>query len=267
MTTDEWHSRIHALLAPVGPRIVDALGQTGPLTFKTGREVVTAIDREVERVLAERIRSDFPEHAVIGEEFGRSGPEDAAWEWHVDPVDGTLNYALGIPIFSVSVALVHEGTTVAGAVFDPLADEIYCAARGEGAWRGDELLHVSERATLRDAIGSFQSSQRGRFVQDAAILQNLHQSIGKLRRLGSVALELAYVARGTFDVLLTSKLEPQNLYDVAAGILLVEEAGGRVTDGRGRPFVEGANELVATNGHAHDEVLALVAPPERGDEA
>lgn len=267
MTTDRWHSRIHALLAPVGPRIVDALGRTGPLTFKPGREAVTAVDREVEEVLAERIRSDFPDHAVIGEEFGRSGPAGAAWEWHVDPVDGTLNYALGIPIFSVSVALVHEGEIVAGAVFDPLADEIYCAARGEGAWRGEQPLHVSERATLPEAIGSFQSSHCGRFVQDATILQNLHQSIGKLRRLGSVALELAYVARGTFDVLLTSKREPQNLYDVAAGILLVEEAGGRVTDGRGRDFVEGANELVASNGLVHDATLALVAPAESEETA
>lgn len=259
MSTDEWHSRIHALLAPVGPRIVDALGQTGPLTFKAGREVVTVIDREVEQVLAERIQSDFPDHAVIGEEFGRSGPDGAAWEWHVDPVDGTLNYALGIPVFSVSVALVHEGRIVAGAVFDPLQDEIYSAARGEGAWRGDERMSVSDRSTLRQSIGSFQSSRRGRFVADAQILQELHQSIGKLRRLGSIALELAYLARGTFDVLLTSKYGPQNLYDVAAGILLIEEAGGRVSDGRGRPFVQGANELVASNGRVHDEVLAIVS--------
>lgn len=258
----EWAQRLQSLLVPVGPRIVEALGRTGPLTFKPGREAVTAVDREVETVLAERIRTDFPEHAVVGEEFGRSGPDDAAYEWHLDPIDGTMNFALGLPVFCVSLALLHEGTIVAGAILDPLHDALYVAARGEGAWSGDERLRVSDRATLREAIGSFQSSRHGRFVRDPAILHRLHHEIGKLRRMGSVALELAWVARGSFDVLLASKLEPQNLYDVAAGILLVEEAGGRVTDGHGRPFAAGANELVATNGHVHDAALALVAPGE-----
>ena len=258
MPQADWSARIQRLLAPVGPRIVEALGRTGPLRFKAGREVVTQVDRDVERLIAERILADFPDHAVIGEEFGRSGAEDAATVWHVDPVDGTLNYALGIPIFSVSVAVVRDGVTVAGAVLDPLQDELYVAARGEGAWRDDQRLVVSERGTLREAIGSLHSSRRGRFVQNAQILQQLHLSIGKLRRLGSVALELAYVARGTFDVLLTSKREAQNLYDVAAGVLLIEEAGGRVTDGCGRPFAEGDGELVASNGRVHDEVLALI---------
>lgn len=259
MPTDDWPARLQHLLAPVGPRIVDALGRTGPLRYKTGREAVTHVDRDVERLIAERIRADFPDDAVVGEEFGRSGPEAAETEWHVDPVDGTLNYALGIPVFSVSVAVVRRGEIVAGAVLEPLREHLYVAARGEGAWRDGESLAVSERATLREAIGSLQSSRHGRFVQDAAILQGLHLSIGKLRRLGSVALELAYLAQGSFDVLLTSKREPQNLYDVAAGILLVQEAGGRVTDGRGAPFAAGANELVASNGHVHEEVLAVVA--------
>ena len=257
--TQDWPDRIRALLTPVGPRILDALGNTGPLTYKEGREAVTAVDGQVERILVDRIRADFPDHAVEGEEHGRSGPDDADTVWHVDPIDGTLNYALGIGVFCVSVGVVHDGAIVAGAILEPLRGDLYVAARGQGAWRNDERLAVSTRAPLREAIGSFQSSRQGRFVQDARILQDLHTSIGKLRRLGSVALELAFVASGAFDVLLTSKRAPQNLYDVAAGILLVEEAGGRVTDGYGHAFREGANELVASNGHVHDETLALLA--------
>ena len=262
MPETDWRTRLSTLLPPLAPRVVQAFGHTGPLRFKAGREAVTHVDREVERHLASEILAAFPDHAVIGEEYGRQGAADAAVEWHVDPVDGTLNYALGIAFFSVSVAVVRQGTIEAGAVLDPLRGDLFVAVRGQGAWCGEHPLRVSERDTLRTSIGSFQSSRKGRFVQDAAILQGVHLSVSKLRRMGSVALELAHVARGNFDLLLTSKREPQNLYDVGAGVLLVEEAGGRVTDGRGRPFVVGSNELVATNGHVHDELLELVRPSE-----
>jgi myo-inositol-1(or 4)-monophosphatase len=262
VSDSDWRSRLVSLLEPVGSRVVEAYGRTGPLHYKVGREAVTHVDAEIERFLAARIRSDFPDHAVVGEEHGRSGPDGAEFEWHVDPVDGTLNYALGLPVFSVSVAVVRAGAIEAGAVVDPLRGDLYVAARGEGAWRGDERLAVSARSTLREAIASFQSSRKGRFVRDAAILQRVFTSISKVRRLGSVALELAFVADGRLDLLLGSKRRAQNLYDVAAGVLLVEEAGGRVTDGRGRPFRAGANEIVASNGHLHEAALELVRPAE-----
>ncbi len=264
MSDSDWRSRLVSLLEPVGARVVEAYGRTGPLRYKVGREAVTHVDAEIESFLAARIHSEFPDHAIVGEEHGRSGPEGAAFEWHVDPVDGTLNYALGLPVFSVAVAVVHDGVIEAGAVVDPLRGDLYVAARGEGAWRGDERLVVSDRSTLREAIASFQSSRQGRFVRDAEILQRVFSSISKVRRLGSVALELAFVADGRLDLLLASKHQPQNLYDVAAGMLLVEEAGGAVTDGRGAPFREGANELVVSNGHVHAAALELVRPSEGG---
>ncbi len=245
-------------LEEVAPLIRAGFGQSGALRFKRGHEAITAVDLEVEDRLRERISSAFPDHAVVGEEKGRTGPEDAATVWAVDPIDGTLNYALGIPLFSTTVAAIREGRVVAGAVLDPLSGACYSAARGEGAWRGEEPLEVSRRSPAREAIVSTQSSRRGRFVRDREIFVAVQQAFMKTRRLGSIAYELALVAAGTLDALLASKEEAQNLYDVAAGMLLVEEAGGRITNGRGGPFAEGDQELVATNGSLHPEVLDLV---------
>lgn len=220
---------------------------------------MTHVDVEVERRLAARILELFPDHTVVGEESGRSGSPQGDWEWHLDPLDGTLNYSLGIPLFCTAVVVLHQGRAVVGGVIDPLRHEVFTAARGEGAFRGDERLAVSSRSSLRDSITSFQSSRRGRFVRSSALQHDLRVGLGKVRRLGSVALELAYVASGRLDLMLLSKSAPPHLHDVAAGLLLVEEAGGRVTDAQGRALDGRSHELVVSNGRVHDEVLAILA--------
>lgn len=265
MTTPPPRAFVASLLEDVAPFVAAEFGHSGPLRFKPGREAVTDVDAEVERRLAARILEHYPDHAVVGEELGRSGSPGSVWEWHLDPLDGTLNYSLGIPLFSTAVVVLEHGCARVGGVMDPLRHDVFTAARGEGAFRGDEPIRVSRRATLREAITSLQSSRRGRFVRQDALRHALRTSLGKVRRLGSVALELAYVAAGRFDLMLLSKAEPPHLHDVAAGLLLVEEAGGRVTDSQGRPFDEGATELVVSNGHVHEEILAILAQhPENG---
>lgn len=258
---------LRELLPQTRPLIVEPYGDTGELRFKRGREAITEVDARVEAWLRERILAEFPDHRVVGEEEGAAGARAAATEWHVDPIDGTLNYALQVPLFSCSVGVWQQDRGVAGAIYVPLQDEIFSAARGEGAFLGDTRLQVSDRDRVGEAIASNQSTRSGRFVRDPQILANLRRSFMKTRRLGSIALELAFVACGRFDALLASKGSPQNLYDVAAGILLVEEAGGRVTNGHGEPFREGDHELVASNGRIHHEILGLLGVAESEDEA
>lgn len=248
------------LMGQAAPLIAERFGHTGPLRFKEGREAVTAADAEVEALLRGLILERYPDHHVFGEELGHAGDEASGWTWHIDPIDGTLNFALGVPMFSSTVGVEYRGELVAGAVVEPLRGELFSAARGEGAWCNGERIHVSDRAHLRDAMVSTQSSKRGLFVRDRELLHDVNTLPLKHRRLGTIALELAYVACGRFDLLLAGKATPQNLYDVAGGVLLVREAGGRVTDAAGEEFVDGCVELVASNGVLHDEVLDWIRP-------
>jgi myo-inositol-1(or 4)-monophosphatase len=252
-------------LRAVAPELRDTFGHTGELRFKHGREAITPVDGAVEARLTAVIREAYPTHRVVGEEAGASGPSQAETAWYIDPIDGTLNYSLGVPLFSTSVAVLQRGVAVAGAVLDPLRDECFSAARGGGAWCNDQRLAVSRRDRTAEAIASTQSSRSGRFVRDRSILNAVSMAFLKTRRLGSIALELSYVAAGRFDALVASKSTEQNLYDVAAGLLLVEEAGGRVSNGRGEDFREGDCELVVSNGLLHDEILELVNAPDESE--
>jgi myo-inositol-1(or 4)-monophosphatase len=259
-SASELRTFIAEQLGEIAPYIADRFGRTGPLRFKSGREAITDVDIYVEDHLCRRILARFPDHGVQGEERGQSGSAPSAWQWHIDPVDGTLNYSLGIPMFSTALAVSFQESPVAGGVMDPLRRELFTAARGEGAFLGDGQISVSRRAELSRAIVSTQSSRQGLFVREKELLHLMQVEPMKTRRLGSIALELAYVAAGRFDLLLAGKQVPQNLYDVVAGLLLVEEAGGRVTDASGAPFQAGSVELIASNGLVHDEVLHLVRP-------
>ncbi|MHB8078681.1 MAG: inositol monophosphatase family protein [Candidatus Krumholzibacteriia bacterium] len=240
--------------------------RTGPLRFKHGREAITEADREIERLLSARIRARFPEDGIWGEEYGRSEGRAAAPDrspsgrvWHLDPIDGTLNFALGLPAFCTSVALMDGAEILTAAIYNPLLDEGFTATAGEGARLNGVRMQVSARAELAEAVVSAQLQKKGRFISNAALLQAVLLGTMKMRRLGTIALEMAYVADARFDALVAGKGEPQPLYDVAAGILLVREAGGRVTDHRGAPYSPGATDLVASNGLVHDELIALIA--------
>jgi len=258
------------LLREVRPQIVERFGTTGPLTFKYAQEAITEVDRQIEDRLVERILERFPDHRIMGEEAGIRGRGDSPWTWQIDPIDGTLNYSVGIPVFSTSVAILHRDELVAGAVLDSLRDELFSAARGEGAWVSrapygqkdyvEERLEVSSRATFAEAVVSTQFGRRSVFVDHPDLLQKMMRTPLKTRRLGSIAIELAWLAAGRIDLLLAGKISPIHTYDIAAGMILVQEAGGRVTDGRGREVVEGGLELIASNGHMHGGVVELLRP-------
>lgn len=222
-------------------------------------DLVTEIDLEIERAFRAMIAQRFPSHAVLGEEFEATGDRDAAARfcWVLDPIDGTTNYAHGLPIFCASLALEIDGIAVAGAVYDPTRRELFTAERGLGAWLNGSPLRVSASSALIDSLlvtGFHYNIQR----DPAELIGLFGEFISRaraIRRLGSAALDLCYVAAGRFDAFWEHKLQP---WDVAAGALIVEEAGGRVTTVDGGPFYSRAGSVLATNGYVHAEMLETI---------
>ncbi len=227
------------------------------LTFKAGREAVTEADPAIERLLRARIAAAFPGDVVVGEEMGGDAA-GARRVWHVDPIDGTLNFALGLPGFCVSIALMEDGQATAACVHVPVGGDTFTAVRGGGARLGGRPIQVSDRSPLAEAVVSVQLKRGGRVVSDPALVQSLVQRTLKVRKVGAIALELAYVAAGSYDALVAGSPTGIQPYDVAAGQLLVTEAGGRISDASGRPYVSGGAELVASSGLVHDELCALL---------
>ena len=220
-------------------------------------DLVTEVDLECERMCRAVLAERFPAHDVLAEEEGVGQRSGSRWRWVFDPLDGTTNYAHGLPIFSASLGLEIDGRTEVGAVYDPSRRELFTAERGRGAALNGNPLKVSDTETLIDSLlvtgfpyGALRGSSDlvdlfGSFLQQARAV----------RRLGSAALDLCYVATGRFEAFWEQHLRP---WDVCAGVLIVEEAGGRVTGMDGRPFDPTAGHLVASNGALHDEMLRVI---------
>lgn len=201
---------------------------------KTDIDLVTEYDRNTEKLIIERIRSAYPDHKIVGEEGGDMGNLASPYQWYVDPIDGTTNFAHGVPYFSVSIALYLNETPIAGVVYDPSRDECFAGARGYGAHlirKGDMVrpLRVSQADTLRRSLiaTGFPYDRYTSDWDNLAEVSRVVKQVQGLRRAGSAALDLAYVAAGRFDGFWEYKI---NMYDVAAGVLLVQEAGGLVSN-------------------------------------
>jgi len=226
-----------------------------PFETKGEFDLVTEADRASERLVVERLRSHFPTHSIVGEEGARfEGPTD--YRWYVDPLDGTTNFAHSFPVFNVTLGLERAGELVAGVVFDPCRQELFTAERGAGAYLNNRRIHVSSTPRLSDSLAStgFPSRKRHHNVNIHFYYQLAMASHG-VRRTGSAAIDLAYVACGRLDFFWEFGLKP---WDVAAGSLLVSEAGGRVSDMRGGAHsVTASDHVLADNGLLHDEILAM----------
>jgi myo-inositol-1(or 4)-monophosphatase len=218
-------------------------------------DLVTEADRASENLVVERLRSYFPSHTIVAEEGGghQSGSDH---RWYVDPLDGTTNFAHSFPMFNVTLALERAGEVVTGVVYDPIRREMFTAERGSGAWLNNRRVQVSATRQLGDSLAStgFPSRKRHHNVNIHFYYQLAMASHG-VRRTGSAALDLAYVACGRLDFFWEFGLKP---WDMAAGTLLVEEAGGRVTDMRGAPHTVTTSEhLLADNAALHDQVIEI----------
>jgi myo-inositol-1(or 4)-monophosphatase len=224
------------------------------IEYKGDVDLVTAADRASEKLIAERLRARWPQHGIVGEEGTRSDME-AEYRWYVDPLDGTTNFAHGYPVFCVSIALARkDGQLEAGVLYDPTRDELFAAERGQGATLSGKPIHVSKTTRLAESIlgTGFPSHKRHKNPNIHFYQQITLRSHG-VRRAGSAALDLANVACGRYDGFWEFNLNP---WDTAAGVLVVQEAGGIVTRFDGTPFRLDSREVLATNGLIQDEVLA-----------
>lgn len=216
-------------------------------------DLVTEADRASEKLVVERLRSHYPSHGIVAEEGGGHDAQ-AEYCWYVDPLDGTTNFAHSFPAFNVTLGLARAGEMVAGVVFDPIHQELFTAERGAGAYLNSRRIHVSQIKRMAESLGSsgFPARKRHHNVNIHFYYQMAMASHG-VRRTGSAALDLAFVACGRLDLFWEFGLKP---WDVAAGTLLVTEAGGRVSDMLGAPHsLTQSDHLLADNGALHSEVL------------
>lgn len=224
---------------------------------KSRHDFVSDIDRGAEAVIIQELRARFPDHAILAEESGLQGRGD--YQWVIDPLDGTTNYLHGFPLFAISIALKHKGELECGLVYDPLHEELYTAARGQGAHLNDRRLRVGNRPTLEGAlIGTgFPFREERHLGVYLGMLKDMMLSTAGVRRPGCASLDLAYVAAGRTDGFWELGLSE---WDCAAGALLITEAGGVVSDlSGGKRYLETGN-LVAGNLKIHGTLLDLLRP-------
>jgi myo-inositol-1(or 4)-monophosphatase len=218
--------------------------------------LVTEADHASEKAIMDVIRKNFPGHYILTEETGAI-VQDSAYKWVIDPIDGTVNFAHGIPLNCVSIAVEHEGEIVLGVVYNPHMNELYFAEKGSGSTLNDKPIRVSEQAETIKAclVTGFPYTYINMPNGPLEIFERFIRKGVPVRRLGSAAIDLCWVAAGRFDGFYEHKLEP---WDSAAGYLIVEEAGGRVTDFTGSKFSIYQHRVLATNGKIHDEMLAII---------
>lgn len=247
-------------------RIAREAGAIQRERFETGLQVetksssidlVTEVDRACEKLIVSAIERERPGDGVLAEEgHGREAP-GSEWRWVIDPLDGTTNFAHGYPRFCVSIGVERDGVREVGVVYDPLLDELYHAVRGGGAWLGERRLAVSSRDQLGRALVAtgFAYDVHRSSHDNAACFARMLKAARGIRRDGSAALDLCYVAAGRLDAYWEHKL---HAWDIAAGALIVEEAGGRVTAVDGGPLPADGSSVVATNGLLHEPVMERI---------
>ncbi len=222
-------------------------------------DLVTQIDRDVETMFRALIAGRFPDHVVLAEEFASGGDRhrQAEYTWVFDPVDGTTNYAHGLPIFCSACSLERHGQPIVAAIYDPSRRELFTAERGLGAWLNGTPMRVSSAETLIDALlcTGFPYSVQTDSDYLLGLFGDFIRSARAVRRLGSAAIDMAYVAAGRLDGFWEAKLNP---WDVSAGALLVEEAGGTVTGMLGGPFDSRTGEVVSSNGRIHAAMIDVI---------
>ena len=227
------------------------------VSLKGPADFVTAADRRAEEILREELQRARPGYSFLGEEGGLREGADKTHRWIVDPLDGTMNFLHGIPHFAISIALEREGTIVAGVVYNPANDELFTAERGKGAFLNDKRLRVAARKRLADAVVACALPHPSR--GDGALTRSEHiaaqEKVAGLRRFGAAALDLAWVAAGRLDAYWERDLSP---WDMAAGIALVREAGGFITDLDGGEDMIKTGGILAGNDDIHRELLAVL---------
>lgn len=247
-----------------GDTLLDWRGRVSIQHKADHADLVTEADREAETIIMNMLRTAFPDHECLGEETGAhagqaaSGTTGSGYRWIIDPLDGTTNYAQGLPLFATSIGLEKDGHLLVGVIHAPALGATYSALRGGGAFYNGEPMRVSDTPHVKDSL-----LVTG-FIHDEDVIRTnvermpaLIRSSRGVRSLGSAALNLAYVAQGVFEAYWAPANQP---WDVAGGALIVQEAGGKITDMNGDPLDIFRPRLLATNGHVHEEMLQALQP-------
>ncbi len=234
---------------------VERFYEAKEISYKGPNDIVTDVDKKVEAMMSEALRREFPDMGFLGEESAGARPDDG-YVWIVDPVDGTRNYAAGIPFFSLVVGLALDGEVLVGVNYDPMRNEMFHAERGKGAFLNDEPIHVSENAAVDGSILgvdlSYKADEGARDSLD--IIKKLWGRIQTTRIMGSSALGISYAAAGRNDLYFHPGLSP---WDQVAGLLLVEEAGGVITDRTGKRAGLYSDGIIASNARIHADFMRL----------
>lgn len=217
---------------------------------------VTEADHASEKAIIDVIQSEFPDHFILGEESGETATASET-KWIIDPIDGTINYASGIPICAVSIGVEKNGEMILGAVYNPFINELFLAEKGKGATLNDKRISVSKKTEVIHSclVTGFPYTYLDMENGPLQVFERFVRKGIPVRRLGSAAIDLCWVAAGRFDGFFEHSLSP---WDTAAGYLIVEEAGGKVTDMNGNKYSPYQKKLVATNGLIHDELIEVI---------
>ncbi len=240
------------------------LGDVGNIDYKGAFNIVTDVDRASERCIVEILRCEYPAWGVLAEEGGQAGPRSTC-RWLIDPIDGTTNYAHAYPFFSISIAAEDNGKVVLGVVYNPVSQELFWAEPGQGAWLGETRIAVSRAGALKESLlaTGFPPGARSTPSNNLAEFAYLTQRCHGVRRDGSAALDLCFIACGRLDGFWEQSLAP---WDLAAGTLVVSEAGGRISNLNGGQFDIDSGDVLATNGIIHQETLEMLGKAREGIE-
>ena len=230
-------------------------GKAKIVALKSIHDLVTEADLECEKKIIEIVKENFPEHGFIAEESGESG-KDAEWKWIIDPVDGTTNFSIGNHFFCVSIGVAKGNELMAGVIYAPMYDEMYVAVKGGGAFLNGKKISVSGRGELKESVVSYCNDHTERnMIRAGKPLAEFSMKCVAVRKFGSSELQFANVAAGKYECTFIYGTTP---WDVAAGTILVREAGGKITDFEGNEWKPWGEEMVATNGKIHNEVLEII---------
>ena len=240
-----------------GTILLNHLGKIKKISYKSKIDLVTDVDTKCERLILKRIKDVFSEHEIISEEAGTVGSNSSDYQWLIDPLDGTTNYAHSFGFFCVSIALLYKGEVIVGVVYDPLRDELFSASKDKGSYLNGKRISVSSIESLkRSLLATGFPYSLGKLLQRN--MDNFKRFILKsqaVRRAGSAALDLCYVAAGRFDGFWELGLHP---WDTAAGFIIVQEAGGKVTTFNNKQFNPFLKEIVATNRSLHNKIIKVL---------
>ena len=240
-----------------GRYLIDCFGQEPGIEYKGDIDLVTERDKESQKIIYKILKKNFPNHSILGEE-NLNVEKDKELLWLIDPIDGTTNFARSLPAFCVSIAFMKEGKTQVGVVYIPLLDEIFYAARGSGAFLNKNPIHVSKEKEMGKSLlaTGFPYDRRESKINNVDHFNKFIVRALGIRRMGSAAMDICYTAAGRFDGFWELKLYP---WDTAAGLLMIEEAGGKVTDFSGNPFDPFMKECLASNGLIHTKMLEIIS--------